>query len=292
MQYSTKIFTSELFGALSSKIKTQSEAGIELKNFTVKIENHHDRLPEDLTEEIVDTLDIDNLRSILKSKLIKGSEDKNNVLNKNSNFLNLDKEKIDELENIIKLKQKEFQRNSKFQKDLKKEVKFWREKANLNEIPNEILTHENKKDKLQKTDLVCFKTYDYQFTDSDILFSSKPMDNEISKKWFFDEKIIAINFDKLTLKFEKFNKEKMNFTQKKEFHVILVEIRNSSNSTVFFNDIQIDSTESQFFLKKNIPFLNLNRFNCYVGLQSKYKSNFSSRILFIKNLCQKIPFSR
>ena len=102
MRHSIIIFTNELFGALSSKIKIKSEAGIELNIITGKKENP-DRSPEDLTEEMVDNLDIDNLRAILKSKLIKESEDKNNVLNKNSNCLNLDKEKkIDELENIKK----------------------------------------------------------------------------------------------------------------------------------------------------------------------------------------------
>ena len=253
MRNSILIFSGDLFGALSSRIKIKSEVAIESKIFT-EGKDHNDHSAEDLTEEIVDTLDNDKLRSIVKSKLIR------NGLNKNSN---LEKEKMDELENIIKLNKKEFQRNSKFQKDLKNEVKFLRENANFNEIPNlkinkiqtAILTLEN----MKISDITHFKTFDNnQFSDPDILFSSKPIDNEISKKWFFDEKTIAIDFDKLTVKFEKFNdlnNEKNNLTQKKEFHLIIVEISNSSNSTVFFSDIQIDSTESQFFFyKKKIQF--------------------------------------
>ena len=270
MRNSILIFSGDLFGALSSRIKIKSEVAIESKIFT-EGKDCNEHLAKDLTEEIVDTLDIDKLRSIVKSKLIR-SEDNNNGLNKNSNFLNLDKEKMDELENIIKLKQKEEQRNSKFQKDLKNEVKdlknevkFLRENANFNEIPNlkinKIPTTNLTLENMQISDIIHFKTCDNnQFSDPDILFSSKPIDNEISKKWFFDEKTIAIDFDKLTVKFEKFNdlnNEKNNLTQKKEFHLIIVEISNSSNSTVFFNNIQIDSTESQFFLKKN-TILNTN----------------------------------
>ena len=84
-------------------------------------------------------------------------------------------------------------------------------------------------------------------SDSDVLFSSKNDSDHISKKWFFDEKNLAISFDDMEIKFTKlmdFNNKNMNFLKKEKFKMIDVEICNFSDSTLLISNLELDSTES------------------------------------------------
>ena len=216
--------------------------------------------PEKLTEEIIDTLDIQNLRSILKEKciIIQSFDEKIKVVNKNfTNLLNAEKVKNDELKTINKLQKKEIQKNYKIIMDLKKEMTLFQEKANkifenanLKKNSNYFMTTEEK-DSNPKKDLNDIKMLENQFSgDSEVSFTSKIDNNHIYRKWFSDEKNISINFDDLEIKFRKvndLNSEAMNFIEKKEFKFIDVEICNSSASKFLISKLELESTESKIF---------------------------------------------
>ena len=239
--------------AFSNKENISKNEEFELENFNEKNQN----ITDELTEEIIDALDIENLKSILKTKCLSIRS-----LNKSIQLVTKDliteKGNSDELKTIIRIQQKEIQRNNKFLMELKNEINIWREKANtvraselenikINKPSNYFISAEKKEKDLQINDLKDTKIMENQFLgDSDVSFSSKIENNNIYKKWFLDEKNIAINFDDLELKFRKLNNlndMKINFMQKKEFKFIDFEIFNVSDSPIKIIDLQIDSTE-------------------------------------------------
>ena len=256
---------------------------------------------ENLTEETFDNLDIDNLRSILKTKSrnIKTLNEKIKILNKT--FTNSLKEETDKntvLETLIKLRKKEAQKNNDLRKDLRKEIGFWREKANLKKIDtissNYFIATKNKTSKMQQGETNDNTISENLFLgDSDVSFSSNINNNIISKKWFSGEEKLLINFDDLGINLKKINyvETKADFISKKEFKFIELEIYNFAESILVFNDVQLDSTESHFNLFKLS--LSLIRFNCRLGFKNKFIRNTSFKFfLVIQNLSQKISFSR
>ena len=238
---------------------------LELEAYNEKNKNT-DLVSEDLTEEIIDTLDTENLKSILKRKckIILNLEQKNEFLSKKfTKLLNEEKEKNDELSTLINLQKKEIQGNNKFIIELKKEVANYRDKANSsktselsqirkNNMSYYFMTKEKKEEDMQMNDLKDIKRLENQFSgDSDVSFSSKIDNNDISKKWFSDEKNISITFDQLEIKFKKNDglmKGKTNIWPKKEFKVIDVDIYNLSTSTLLLKNFDLDSTESKILI--------------------------------------------
>ena len=239
--------------AFSNKGNNSKIEEIELEFFNEKNQN----ITDDLTEEIIDTLDIEKLRSILKTKCrkIHGLDQK---LQSVTSDLTKEKENTDELKTIIRIQQKEMKRNNKIIMELKNEINIWREKANtvktseiekmkINKPSNYFISEEKKEEKLQINDLKDTKIIENQFLgDSEVSISSKIENNNIYKRWFFYEKNMTINLDDWELKFRKLNdsdKIKINFMQKKEFKFIDFEIFNISDSSLVIGDLQIDSTE-------------------------------------------------
>ena len=219
----------------SNREYTTKNTDFEFEKLNEKNKNT-DRLPEELTAETIDTLDIENLRSILKTKcrIIKSSNEK---IQNFKNLLKEETEKNDYSKMIIKLQKKEIQKNNN---QYKKDINFWREKAYkspMNQPSNYVDVTEKKEDNLQLNDIKISG-------DSDISFSSKINQNEISKKWSAYENNIAINFDDLQINFRKLND--LN-DAKNLFKFIDVEICNFSASTFLIHDLQLDSTESNIF---------------------------------------------
>ena len=251
--------------AFSNKEKNSKNEEFELEVYNEKNQNI-DLLPEDLTEEIIDTLDIENLRSILKTKcrIIHTLDQNINFLNSDfTNLLKEEKQNNDALKTIIRLQKKEIQGNNKFIMELKKEITVWREKANIiktselskikmNKPSYYFMSTEKKEEDLQLTDFKDTKLLENQFFgDSSVSLSSEIANNNISKKWFSEEKNLTINFDDLEIKFRKLNdlsNTKMNFMQNKEFKFIDIEIYNFSNSTLLISNLQLDSTESKMIV--------------------------------------------
>ena len=86
--------------------------------------------------------------------------------------------------------------------------------------------------------------------DLDVLFSSEIENNDISKKWFSDQENLEFHFEDLEVKLRKIDlkKAKINFIEMKELKFIEFEIYNLSESSLLFNDVQLESTESKIFL--------------------------------------------
>jgi hypothetical protein len=126
--------------------------------------------------------------------------------------LTKEKENTDELKTIVRIQQKEMKRNNKIIMELKNEINIWREKANT------VKTSEIENMKINKHSNYLIEN---QFLgDSEVSISSKIENNNIYKRWFYDEKNMTINLDDWELKFRKLNdseKTKINFMQKKEF---------------------------------------------------------------------------
>ena len=259
---------SELFNKDHDNSKNEE---FELENFNEKNQN----ISDELTEEIIDNLDNEKLKSILKAKcrIINSLDQAIKLLNKD---FTKEKESNDELKTIIRLQKKEIQRNNKFILELKNEINIWREKVNnfrtselekikINKPSNYFESTEKKEEKMQITDFKDNKILENQFIgDSEVSFSSNLENNNISKKWFSEEKHITINLDDLELKFSKINDEesrKMNFMQKKEFKFIDFLIYNVSNSSLEISDLQIDSTERMMIIL-NFMISKTIRFNC------------------------------
>ena len=222
-----------------------------------------DELSEEITDEIIDTLDIEKLRSSLKTKCkINQSLDQQiKILNKDfTNLLNELKEKNEESNIIIRLQDKEIQRYNKVIEELKKEINDLREKTNnikefqlsnlkMNKPSNYFLSIEKKEDFRISNDI---KILENQFSgDSEISISCKiDNNNHITKKWRSDEKNISIIFDDFHIKFEKiedFSNSNMGFLQKKEFKFINMVISNFSDTSLQICDLKFDSTESIIF---------------------------------------------
>ena len=235
----------------STKGNNSKKEGFELELFNEK----NQKITDDLTDEIIDTLDIENLRSILKTKcpIIRSLDQRIQLLT--SDFTK-EQENTEELKTIIRIQEKEMQRKNKIVMELKNEINIWKEKANtvrtseidkikINKPSNYFA--ENKEKNLQINDFKDTKIMENQFLgDSEVSISSKIENNNIYKKWSCDDKNMTINLDPWELKFRKRNDSdnmKINFIQKKEFKYIDLEIYNVSDSPLEISDMQIDSTE-------------------------------------------------
>ena len=232
---------------------------LELEVLSEKNKNN-DILGEELTDGIIDTLDVQSLRSILKKKckIIKNFDEKFQVLNKNfTDSLKEEQEKNDELQTIIKLQKNEIKKYYNQIIDLKKEITIFREKENikksefaiLNRNSNYFMTIREKNEvKLLIKDEQDTKILENEFSgDSAVSFSSNIDNNQISKKWFFHEKKLTINLDDMVINLSKLNdlnSKKMNFLQQNEFKFIDVQMCNFSDSTLTMSKLELDSTES------------------------------------------------
>ena len=209
-------------------------------------------LQEELSNEMMDSLDNHKLKSIIKAKcrLIKKFEDFEKLLND-------EKEKNNQLETIIKFQKTEIKKNYKVIIELKNEIFCLRKNENVKGIDlqpmdikksyNYFNMNEDKKINIEINDLNNGKIVE-NAGESDVSFSSKREENHITKKWFYDEEKIAINFDDLKIKLTKNNESNtINFIQK-EIKIIDVEISNISEFPILLNDLQVDSTESNFLL--------------------------------------------
>ena len=280
MQQSINSFSTTIFGEKSKEVNDNedscrrfnlkntsinksafSKKGDDSKNEEFELEffnEKHPNITDDLTDEIIDTVDIENLRSILKTKCRKMRSLNQRMQLLTSDFAN-EKENTDELKTIIRIQQKEIKRNNQVFMELKNEINIWKEKASslraseiekikINKPSNYFISAENKEEKLQINDFKDTKIIENQFLgDSEVSISSKIENNNIYKKWFYGEKNLTINLDHWELKFRKLDDSdnmKINFIQKKEFKFIDFEIYNVSNSPLEISDMQIDSTES------------------------------------------------
>ena len=262
MQQSIIKYNDEIFGKKTKEIINEDEVlkNFKMKNTSLKKSSKNkskneelemsepkniDKIIEDLSDEAIDELDVDSLRSFLKkkSKIVKNLNEEIQVLNhKITNLLNKENEKKCELETLVKLQTTEFQRNKKFVTDLKKEINFWREKANINAKNNKTLDQISEANDNKFIDNMCSG-------DLDILFSSEMENVDLSKKWFSDEEKIEFHLEHLEIKLGKIDlTEKINFIQMKELKFIDFEIHNLSESSLLFNDLQIESTESKIIL--------------------------------------------
>lgn len=199
---------------------------------------NNDCLSVELSDEIIDSLNIENLRSILKTKcrIIQHFDEKIKALNNHfSNIIKEEKERNNEFKTIIHLQKKEIEKNNEFISKIKNENKE-------SNFPNIYMNmHEN--DSNDK------KILENQFSgDSDVSISSKIENNEISKKWFFYERSLSIVLDSLEFKFSKLNDlnyKNIDSKEKNDFNFINVEICNYSDSSLLIMDLKLDSTESR-----------------------------------------------
>ena len=220
-------------------------ADFELENFN---ETNKLSVEIELSDEIIDSLNIENLRSILKTKCktIQNLNEQIKALNNNfSNIIKEEKERNIELKAIIHLQKKEIEKNNEFISEIKNEKKFWQEKSNAinkESIFSNLYMNRHKNDSNDR------KIFENQFSgDSDVSISSKIENNEIAKKWFFYERSLSIFLDFLEFKFSKLtdlNDKKTDSKEKNYFNIINVEISNNSDSTFFITDLKLDSTES------------------------------------------------
>ena len=103
----------------NNKFKLKTECDLQI--FSSK---NYDTMNE-ISEEIIDTLDNENLRSILKAKCRANQslDEKTKSLTKNlTNFQKEEKEKSDEMRTIIRLQKKEIVQNNKYTNELQKEL--------------------------------------------------------------------------------------------------------------------------------------------------------------------------
>ena len=208
---------------------------------------------EELTSEIIDVLDINSLKSILKSKIEFLKTLNGKILNF-ENSLKIHKEKIDELTTIMNLLQKEAHKNNSIIMQLKKENASFRK--NIKNIDNSSIKlkkssnyflekreddkNEESNDSREENNL------ENQFLgDSDVSFSSNIDKNNASKKWFSGTEKLEINFDDLSIKFKKLqNLNKCKIACAKQYKFIEIEVCNISNSPLVMQDFQLDSSES------------------------------------------------
>lgn len=220
-------------------------------------ENNKSFLQDELSDETIDSFDNDQLKSILKAKcrLIKKNEEKiKRISQEFENLLTDKKEKMSQLETIIKLQKTEIKKNYKMISDLKNDIINLRKNESIKAFDyhpmefkkssNYFNLNENKNNNVQIIDQNDDKVVE-NAGESDVSFSSKREENHITKKWFYDEEKIAINFDDLKIKFTKNNEH--NKILQKEIKIIDVEISNISEIPILLSDLQIDSTESHLF---------------------------------------------
>ena len=255
MKFSEEIFVnnsreSKKFIFLNNEFRLKSD--IELQMFT---SNTPVSMTETPSEEIIDSLDIDNLRLILKAKCktMQNLDNNTKSLTKNyTNLLNEEKEKNDEMKTIIRLQKKEIEQNNRYINELQKEIMILKEKSD---------TKVNKQEEadLEKNDIKDFKMRKNLFSgDSPVSFSSKieKFDNNVvSKKWPSIENKIVFSFQDFEIKFKKIDvlaKSKVNLMQNQEFRFIDVEICNTSDSALTIDDFHFDSTASKLKNLKNI----------------------------------------
>ena len=164
-------------------------------------------------------------------------------------------EKSNELKTVIKLQKKEIQKFNKLFNESKFEKINRQEQTNIineaefsNKVNKSSNYFKNMKD-FQINDSKKSKILENQFLgDSDVSFSSKIENNDISKKWFSEDNNLNIVFDDLEIKLRKIDylkNSKINFMQLKDFKFINVEICNLSDSSLLINNLQLDSTESK-----------------------------------------------
>ena len=251
-------------------MKNEFENKFQKENIELVVFNENEKdiqsFTGELSDEIINKLDNDKLKSELKAKCkkIKLLEEEIKVLSQNfTKLINHEKEKIEELETIINLQTKESKRYQKIIMELKKDINFSREKAIIKEmnpsnskmkVSNYFLNPDKKEENIQSHDIneVGNSQNNQSLSNSDISFSPKIDQNNISKKWFSDKKNLSIDFDHLEIKFLKLDESKINFMKTKEFKSVEIEICNLTDSTLSFNEINLDSTESKIlFLVKN-----------------------------------------
>jgi len=200
------------------------------------------------TDEIIDSMDINNLKTMLKAKceevkvLDKKNKDFNEILEKETN-------KINELQAIIRIQKKEIRRNNKLTIQLKKEINSLKStKSN----PQNYFIGKKKRDyENQNIDSKDDKTMKLQLFsgDSDSIISKIEPSNLV-KKWFADEEKLSFNFCDLEINLKKLVKpdNNSNFYQsemRNEFKFIEAEIRNLSSSSVSIKNLEIHSSESK-----------------------------------------------
>ena len=232
-----------LNNALPNKENNSKNEEFELERFNPNNNKNLNILLENFREELIDTLDNENLRSILKEKCRQIKEEQ---------------EKYDELKAIISVQKKEIEKNNKLIMELKEDITIWREKGKINKTSeisklkinkssNYFISKNIKEEDLQINNFQDSEILEKQFSgDSDVSYSSKIEDNKISKKWFSYEKNITADFDDLEIKLKK-NNEKMKYMQQQELKFIDVEISNLSDSKLLINKLELDSTESKMF---------------------------------------------
>ena len=111
--------------AFSNKGNNSKIEEFELEFFNDKNPN----IINDLTEEIIDTLDIENLRSILKTKC-RRIRSLDHIIQLLTSDFTKEKENTDELKTIIRIQQTEMKRNNKTIMKLQNEINISKEKAN------------------------------------------------------------------------------------------------------------------------------------------------------------------
>lgn len=258
-------FLEEIFSKNSRKFNKFIFSNNEFKlkyNFELQPSSSRNRLSltEKLSEKNIDTLDLDNLKSLLKEKCrtIQNLEDKTKNL---TDLIKLEKEKNDEMRIMIKLQKKEIEQNYEYITELQKELTILREKTNVintieiakvNNRSNYFMSTDLKEKYMRKNDFKDFKLLKNEFLgDSSVSFSSnieKIENNVVSKKWSFDEKQIVINFKDFEIKFKKIDdliNTKGNAMLKKEFKFIDIEIYNPSDSALLVENFHLDSTKSK-----------------------------------------------
>ena len=158
MQQSINVFSTTIFGEKSNEVNDNEDScrRFNLKNTSINnsafsnkgnnskikefelefFNNKNPNFTDDLTEELIDTLDIENLRLILKTKCRRIRN-----LDQTIQLLTIDftkeKQNTDELKTIIRIQQKEMKKNNKIIMEFKNEINILKEKANT-ERPSEI----------------------------------------------------------------------------------------------------------------------------------------------------------
>ena len=249
-------FSEEIFDKNSKESNKFLFSNTEFKfitNTELQIFGSKDTITENLSDEVIDTLDIENLRSILKAKsqTIQNLEDKTKSITKNfTNLLNEEKEKNDEMRTIIRLQKKEIEQYNENMNELQKELTILKEKENITktfEISK--VNHNMKAADLKKNDFKYSQMVQNILSgDSPVLISSKIENKEtdlFSKKWSSFEKKIVIKFQDLEIKFKKIDdvtNSKVNFMLKNGFRFIDVEIYNTSDTALSIDSLNLDST--------------------------------------------------
>ena len=234
----------------------RNEKEIELEFFKAKNQNL-DLIHEDLTDEIIDSMDINNLKTILKVKCeeIKFLDQKNKDCNE---ILANETNKINELLTIIRIQKQEIKRKNQLTIQLKKEINSLRNTnpkvldispLKANKAQNSFMENKEKDSENKDNDSKDYKTMKIQFSgDSDVSVTPEIENNNVVKKWFANEEKLSFNFSDLEIKLKKLIKPDNSYfyqsEMNNEFKFVEVEIFNVSSSSVSIKNVELDSSES------------------------------------------------